>query len=590
MTKFLSNFDLINKKIFFWFLIILGIFILVFLIGVSLYYVSYTSKIYPNISVAGINIGGKSLESASIILTERINTIEEIKLVYNDKDFVIKLNDFNFSYNIPQSIQNAYNFTRTGNFFYDLQSRIRLLFKKKDFDLSVTINDEKLRNGILPIAKSITIKPIESSISVNGDEITVNKGKPGIVLDEYKLIELIKEYLTRNKTGVVEIPAKNVGHTLTESQASSYEERARNLLGKELNIKFEYNTFNFGASELIQLIDPVGSYKDSDIYSFIENLASSIERSPQEPKFTFENGKVTEFQPALDGVKIDNEEFKKIIIESLDSLSESQDKTINVKVPVIKISSDISTDDVNNFGIKELIGRGVSTYFHSIASRVHNVSLAASKINGTLVKPGETFSFNQTLGEVSGATGYQPAYIISEGRTILGDGGGVCQVSTTLFRALLNAGLPIVERQSHAYRVSYYEQDSPPGLDATVYSPSPDLKFINDTPGYILIVAKANPKNYSLIFELYGTSDGRISDISKPVVTGVTAPPPDLYQDDPTLPTGTVKQIDWKAWGAKVTFNYTVTRNGEKLINKTFISNYKSWQAIYLRGTGPAGQ
>lgn len=590
MTKFLSNFDLINKKIFFRFLIILGIFILVFLIGVSLYYVSYTSKIYPNISVAGINIGGKSLESASIILTERINTIEEIKLVYNDKDFVIKLNDFNFSYNIPQSIQNAYNFTRTGNFFYDLQSRIRLLFKKKDFDLSVTINDEKLRNGILPIAKSITIKPIESSISVNGDEITVNKGKPGIVLDEYKLIELIKEYLTRNKTGVVEIPAKNVGHTLTESQASSYEERARNLLGKELNIKFEYNTFNFGASELIQLIDPVGSYKDSDIYSFIENLASSIERSPQEPKFTFENGKVTEFQPALDGVKIDNEEFKKIIIESLDSLSESQDKTINVKVPVIKISSDISTDDVNNFGIKELIGRGVSTYFHSIASRVHNVSLAASKINGTLVKPGETFSFNQTLGEVSGATGYQPAYIISEGRTILGDGGGVCQVSTTLFRALLNAGLPIVERQSHAYRVSYYEQDSPPGLDATVYSPSPDLKFINDTPGYILIVAKANPKNYSLIFELYGTSDGRISDISKPVVTGVTAPPPDLYQDDPTLPTGTVKQIDWKAWGAKVTFNYTVTRNGEKLINKTFISNYKSWQAIYLRGTGPAGQ
>lgn len=590
MIKIFSNFSIINKKIFYRFLIILGIVILVFLIGISSYYVSYTSKIYPNISVASINIGGKSLESASTILTEKINTIGEIKLIYNDRDFTIKLNDFSFSNNIPQSVENAYNFTRSGKFFYDLQSRIRLLFKKQDFDLSVTINDEELRNSILPIAKSITIKPIEPSISVNGEEITVNKGKPGVVLDEYKLIELVKEYLVRNKTGVIEIPAKNVGRTLTESQASLYEERARELLGKGLNIKFEYNTFNFGASELIQLVDPVSNYKDSSVDGFIENLASSIERSPQEPKFTFENGKVTEFQPALDGIKIDNEEFKKKIIESLDTLAQSQDKTVDIEVPVIKITSDISTDDVNDFGIKELIGRGTSTYFHSISSRVHNVSLAASKINGTLVKPGETFSFNQTLGEVSGTTGYQQAYIISEGRTILGDGGGVCQVSTTLFRALLDAGLPIIERQSHAYRVIYYEQDSPPGLDATVYSPSPDLKFTNDTPGYILIVAKANPKNYSLVFELYGTSDGRISNISKPLVTGVTAPPPDLYQDDPTLPAGTIKQIDWKAWGAKVTFNYSVTRNGEKLINKTFISNYKSWQAIFLRGTGPAGQ
>jgi len=169
----------------------------------------------------------------------------------------------------------------------------------------------------------------------------------------------------------------------------------------------------------------------------------------------------------------------------------------------------------------------------------------------------------------------------------LGDGGGVCQVSTTLFRALLDAGLPITERQAHAYRVGYYEQDSPPGIDATVYSPSPDLKFRNDTGNSILIVARANPKNYSLVFELYGTSDGRVATISKPVVTNVVPAPEDLYQDDPTLPTGTVKQIDFKAAGAKVTFKYKVTRNGETLSDRTFTSNYRPWQAIYLRGIAP---
>ncbi len=170
----------------------------------------------------------------------------------------------------------------------------------------------------------------------------------------------------------------------------------------------------------------------------------------------------------------------------------------------------------------------------------------------------------------------------------MGDGGGVCQVSTTLFRSILNAGLPIIERQAHAYRVGYYEQDSSPGIDATVYAPSPDLKFKNDTPAYILIEARADPKNYSLVFELYGTSDGRVATISKPIVTNVSAPPEDLYQDDPTLPAGTIKQIDFKAWGAKVTFNYAVKRDSTEIYSKTFISNYRPWRAVYLRGTGPA--
>jgi len=104
----------------------------------------------------------------------------------------------------------------------------------------------------------------------------------------------------------------------------------------------------------------------------------------------------------------------------------------------------------------------------------------------------------------------------------------------------------------------------------------------------LIIEATADTKNYSLVFEIYGTSDGRVASITKPVVTGVVAPPEDLYQDDPSLPSGTIKQIDYKAWGAKVTFNYVVTRDGQEIINKTFLSNYKPWQAVYLRGTGPS--
>ena len=216
----------------------------------------------------------------------------------------------------------------------------------------------------------------------------------------------------------------------------------------------------------------------------------------------------------------------------------------------------------------------------------HNVALTAAKLNGILLAPGETFSFNQTIGDVSAETGFQQAYIIKEGRTVLGDGGGVCQDSTTMFRAALDAGLEIVQRNAHAYRVSYYEQNSPAGIDATVYSPSPDFKFKNDTPAHILIQTTVNTGANYLKIEVYGTSDGRVSTISNARLWDQVPPPPALYQDDPSLPNGQVKQIDWEAWGAKAAFDWKVVRGSETLHEKTFYSNYRPWQAVYLRGTG----
>ncbi|OGG14392.1 hypothetical protein A2773_00645 [Candidatus Gottesmanbacteria bacterium RIFCSPHIGHO2_01_FULL_39_10] len=236
-------------------------------------------------------------------------------------------------------------------------------------------------------------------------------------------------------------------------------------------------------------------------------------------------------------------------------------------------------------GIRELIGVGRSKFAHSIPGRIHNVALAASRINGRLIPPGATFSFNEALGDVSASTGFQPAYIIKDGKTVLGDGGGVCQVSTTLFRAALNAGLPIVERWAHAYRVGYYEQDSKPGFDATVYAPGVDLKIKNDTGNNILIQAITDKVNASLTFEFYGTSDGRTVDISAPKIYSESPPPPDLYQDDPTLSNGEVKQTDFAAWGAKAEFNYKVIKNDETVFEKRFFSNYRPWQAVFLRGT-----
>lgn len=333
-------------------------------------------------------------------------------------------------------------------------------------------------------------------------------------------------------------------------------------------------------------LTPVFVWNKEIVLNTIYALKEKINIPSQNALFQFSGGKVLSFKPSKNGQAVNEKELLKSIEVSMLKIASGSVTTLTIPIPVEETFPVSSTTDVNTFGIKERIGRGYSQFGGSIPGRIHNVALAAAKLNGVLIKPGDTFSFNQTLGDISAATGYQSAYIIKDGRTVMGDGGGVCQVSTTLFRAALNAGLSIVERHEHSYRVHYYEDGGfKAGLDATVFDPTDDLKFKNDTPNHILIQSFTDTDNLTLTFELYGTSDGRKAEILNHNVWGSTPPPPDLYQDDPTLPKGVVKQVDFAAWGAKASFQYRVTRNGETIISQTFNSNYRPWQAVYLRGT-----
>jgi vancomycin resistance protein YoaR len=328
-----------------------------------------------------------------------------------------------------------------------------------------------------------------------------------------------------------------------------------------------------------------GAWNRGKVKEWIRELAQTVNKPPQNSTFRFlGEGKVEEFKPAKEGVTVLEENTTEMVMAVLDKMVESNDAQI-VDLETRTTEPEIATGDANGLGIKELIGKGESWFTGSITNRIYNLKRSADTLNGVLVAPDQVFSFNQTVGEVSANTGYKQAYIIKEGKTILGDGGGVCQVSSTLFRAILATGLPIEERTAHAYRVSYYEVKYQPGFDATVFQPAPDLKFRNDTGNYILIQAVYDEKTKYLAFELYGTGDGRKVEMSKARIWDVVSPPPDLYQDDPTLPVGKVVQTEHSAWGAKVAFDWKVTRGEEILQQRTFYSSYRPWQAVYLRGT-----
>lgn len=207
----------------------------------------------------------------------------------------------------------------------------------------------------------------------------------------------------------------------------------------------------------------------------------------------------------------------------------------------------------------------------------------------------------QALGDINLDNGYAEALIIFGNQTIKGVGGGVCQVSTTLFRTAFHAGYPINERNPHAYRVGYYEQKangqsdaSLAGLDATVFVPLVDLKFTNDTPYWLLM--ETYVKGYSLTWKFYSTPDGRSVDWKTTGPTDTVDAPEPLYRENPDLSKGQIKQVDWSAQGAKITVTRTVKKDGNIYFQDTFYTEYEPWRAIYEYGPGteniptPSGQ
>lgn len=573
---------------------VLVIFLALILLLVS-YNLAFLNRIFPGISIAGINLGGLTSEAAVQKLTEKIKFPDKILLRSETRTFEIPLEAIGFTWEPLKTVERAYNYHRTGNIFVDLSRQVVGFFKKTNLALMVSFDEEKFTQNLAAINATLVIEPVYPELKISSAKVWVEKGKAGSEIDLQLLRLKIGTSLAGYTFDPIEIPVKQIDPRLTEAEAERWRLRGENLYSKNLTLKYDlYSNFIPGET-LISFLDAKDEYQQKEITSLVQKVASDLNREPQNSTFVFlaadgtgKTGRVQEFTPAKDGIKVKTDLLQTMIVGNLRTLENSDKKDLVIEIPVELIPPQIKTGDANNLGIKELLGRGVSYFRGSIPSRIHNISLATSKFKGVLVAPGEVFSFNQILGDVSTLTGYQQAYIIKNGRTILGDGGGVCQVSSTLFRAVLNAGLPIIERKAHSYRVSYYEQNSPVGLDATVYNPTADLKFKNDTPAHILIQPQINLKNSQLIFEIYGTADGRVSQVSKPVISNLTPPPEDLYQDDPTLPAGVLKQIDWKAWGAKVTYSYTVSRGGETIFQKTFVSNYQPWRAVYLRGTGPS--
>lgn len=567
-----------------------ALFIILIALFILAYQAIFQDKFFPQTFIGDTNITFLTKSQAIGVLSAKFNQRINQKLNFslNNQHFTLDLTTASIRIDY-QVIDRAFLPTHTASLSNRLLFQLKALISQARFSPKINLSLDRQMDAI----NEQVSRPAQDAQLIYDETATpegspsatiqIKKAQNGFELDKEGLQNMVEDYLIfgtiQNRLPIKEIPPKITTDHVQKAKAVLEASQKESI-----KLKFQGDIWILDTKQLLALLDLTSGANlllDKDkTYAYLKKIASEIDKEVQEGQFEFnpQTLRATAFRPSQEGRKLDIDKTYQLLTEALSSNGES-----TIILPVVIIKPKIQTSDVNSLGIRQLVGKGISHFTGSIPNRIYNINLAASRINGILIVPGEIFSFNERVGDISGSSGYKPAYVIKEGRTVLDDGGGVCQVSTTVFRAVLNAGLPIVQRVAHAYRVGFYEQGFPPGLDATVWAPAVDFKFKNDTPAHVLI--QAYTAGGTLYVDLYGTSDGRMANITKPLVTDQTPPPPDLRQDDPTLPRGTVKQVDWAAWGANVSFKRTVIRSGETIINETWKSSFKPWQAVYLIGT-----
>lgn len=297
---------------------------------------------------------------------------------------------------------------------------------------------------------------------------------------------------------------------------------------------------------------------------FRETVASDVEVKARDAKFSIEGARVVEFQSSRAGVSIDMPAMERVFVNTvharLAALRANQPvPTSTITLAVQKVEPRIKTGDVNNLGIREILGVGTSNFRGSPANRIKNIRHGINKLNGILIKPGEEFSLLAALRPFTIEDGYVPELVIKGDKIIPEIGGGLCQIGTTAFRMVMNSGLPITKRTNHGLVVTYYNDPSNgnPGTDATIYDPAPDFRFKNDTGHYVLWTTSMDTATGKLEFTLWGTSDGRKGSYSAPVVHNWVATGPTKEIETTELPVGK-RKCQSRHPGASASFTYTV--------------------------------
>jgi len=590
--------------------VILGI-VLVFVLGVfvliTLHQVQYQGRIVAGVWCYGVDLSGLPREQAAALLAAK-NSYPAQGLIgfrYGENTWIYKPGELGLSTNIQESVAQAERWGRRMGLLPSLKERLQAWFFGVELPL-LRVYDERIANHILTqLATQINQPAVDAQLHLDGLTVKVTPAQTGKTLNVQATLEQLRTLILSEKSGWVDLVVEETKPTVVDVEQEA--QQVRRILSAPFTLTSpdplpqDVLLPSFSPQELAQWLTlRQTQYPEEggvqvvlqldELRPRLEQLALKVNASPEDARFIFndETRQLELIKPAVIGRYL---VVDKTLRQIEESLLRGEHQTALVYDRVNPRVMDNAT--AQELQITSLVGEYTSYFYGSDEARIQNIVAAASRFHGLLVAPGEVFSMASVMGDVSLDTGFAEALIIYGDRTIKGVGGGVCQVSTTLFRNAFFSGFPIIERHPHAYRVSYYEYTAGmtrdpqlAGLDATVFVPVVDFKFKNDLSSWLLMETYVNVPARTLKWKFYGTPDGRTVEWETTGLTHVVEAPEPRYVENPELPPGKIKQVDWAADGADVKVSRTVYRNGAVYFTDEFFTHYVPWADVYEVGPG----
>jgi vancomycin resistance protein YoaR len=498
--------------------------------GITSVYRSYEGRIYPNVSIQGIAVGEMTPEQAESALRLRYAAFlrQPVVITYGDRQWTPTLDELGMTFDFRGAVDAAYNAGRGRGVVDDVRELAAIWQHGLDVPLHVSYDETRAQAYLTQLAREIERAPADAQVRLDGAQIAI----VGAVIGRQVLVDAtlahVSQQLQAFVPATIPLQTREIPPRLDDATVAAARAQIETILQGPLTLRVGKNEYEWTVADLADMIiinrvpsaegDRIAVTLDQDMIARrIRQIADETEKPGTRPRVAWNNGDLKIIKPGKPGLRLDEVRARDMVIAAV----MGRDRTL--ELPMVPTDPPVTEANLHQLGIRELVSIGKSDFTGSAAYRIHNIGVGMQLLNGLLIAPGEEFSFNKNIGQINAANGFVEGAAIIQNRTQQEFGGGICQDSTTLFRAAFWAGLPITERWGHSFYISWYDKyalgprDNGPGLDATIFTGGPDLKFINDTGAWLLIQAWSNPKTGVAQIELYGTKPNRTVDLTHKV-------------------------------------------------------------------------
>lgn len=569
---------------------------LLLVIGYFGYEYKYTNLIYPGVTIAGQSVSGLNYTAAAQLVENYKTTLanDGLQFHYGDTNLTIPT----ISDSVPlvdikvdKTVQAAFAIGRSPDAVTNAKAKLRALATGTNIPLVYDMASESITDQLVATFDSAAQPYQNATLVMTGNDVIIEPHINGQMFAWNIAIEDVETKISQLSPVDLQLTLDSVAAPVTTEEVEEIADEVENILAlAPLTLTYADKTFTITVDELgtwLVASDAAGTTKlalDEDtVRASLATVAGEIDIPVKEGKFSLDVVddvvQLTQFEQGQDGLGVEVDKTMAALTQAI-----LQDHSATVELVVEVTTPRATPTNLEDLGIKELLGTGETSFAGSPYNRILNIHKGADMLNGLLIAPGETFSLLDVLNPIDTAHGWYSELVIKGDKLEKEAGGGLCQVGTTSFRAAMLSGLPIVERRNHSWAISYYAYNGKAGVDATIYDPSPDFQFLNDTGHYILW--RSRIEGSYIYFELWGSSDGRKGYFTEPTNYSYVSPGPTIETVDETAAPGS-RVCDGHAFtGVSASFDYIVKQAepDSTPIIQTFTSVYKARPQLCVVG------